>query len=65
MVSAQEFYDYADEHFGWAGTAKTERERAIFLQMAYAWLDVAQKREVAKDCTMRSGARGADLARSG
>ena len=34
MAAAHEFYDYADEHFGWAETAKTERERAIFLQMA-------------------------------
>jgi hypothetical protein len=30
----------------WARTAKTERERAIFLQMAEAWLDVARRREV-------------------
>jgi hypothetical protein len=58
MVSAEEFYDYADEHFGWAGTAKTERERAILLQMAYAWLEVAQKREVAKDDSMRCGRAG-------
>ena len=45
MSSAKEFYDYADEHFGWAETAKTERERAIFLQMAAAWLEVAQRWE--------------------
>ena len=45
MLSAHEFYDYADEHFGWAETAKTERERAIFLQMAAAWLEVAQQWE--------------------
>ena len=38
MAAAQEFYNYADEHFGWAETAKTECERAIFLQMAAAWL---------------------------
>jgi hypothetical protein len=42
-VSVEEFYKNADEHFGWAETAKTERERAIFLQMAAAWLEVAQK----------------------
>ena len=48
MLSAHEFYDYADEHFGWAETAKTERERAIFLQMAAAWLEVAQQWEAAK-----------------
>ena len=45
MSSAEKFYDYADEHFGWAETAKTERERAIFFQMAAAWLEVAQQWE--------------------
>ena len=45
MSSAEDFYDYADEHFGWAETAKTERERAIFLQKAAVWLEVAQKWE--------------------
>jgi hypothetical protein len=47
VSSAQEFYAYADEHFGWAETAKTEREHAIFLQMAAAWLEVAQNWEAA------------------
>ena len=46
MSSAEKFYDYADEHFGWAETAKTERERAVFLQMAAAWLEVAQSWEI-------------------
>jgi hypothetical protein len=32
MLSAEQFYDHADEHFGWAETARTERERAIFFQ---------------------------------
>jgi hypothetical protein len=43
MLSGEEFYKNADEHFGWAESANTERERAIFLQMAAAWLEVAQK----------------------
>jgi hypothetical protein len=43
VLSAEEFYKNADEHFGWAESAKTERERAISLQMAAAWLEVAQK----------------------
>ena len=47
MATAHDFYDHADEHFGWAETAKTERERAIFLQMAAAWLEVAQNWEAA------------------
>jgi hypothetical protein len=42
---ADEFYDNADEHFRWAESAKTERERAIFLQMAAAWLEAAQRWE--------------------
>jgi hypothetical protein len=45
VSSAQEFYDNADEHFGWAESAKTERERAMFFQMAAAWLEVAQRWE--------------------
>jgi hypothetical protein len=45
VAEIHEFYDYADEHFGWAETAKTDRERAIFLQMAAAWLEVAQQWE--------------------
>ena len=45
VLSAQDFYDYADEHFAWAETASTERERAIFFQMAAAWLEVAQQWE--------------------
>jgi hypothetical protein len=47
-VSVEEFYKNADEHFGWAESAKTQRERAIFLQMAAAWLEVAQKWDGAK-----------------
>ena len=43
VLSAEEFYKNAHEHFGWAESAKTERERAIFLQMAAAWLEIAQK----------------------
>jgi hypothetical protein len=45
VTAAYDFYDYADKHFDWAKTAKTERERAIFLQMAAAWLEVAQQWE--------------------
>jgi hypothetical protein len=45
VILAEEFYKNADEHFAWAETARTERERAIFLQMAAAWLEVAQRWE--------------------
>jgi hypothetical protein len=65
VLSAQDFYDYADEHFGWAETARTERERAIFFQMAAAWLEVAQRWEASARlhapqllCQHRSHGRG-------
>jgi hypothetical protein len=48
-VAAQQFYDYADEHFDWAETAKTGRERSIFLQMAAAWLDIDSSQNSACD----------------
>jgi hypothetical protein len=41
MASAEEFRDYADECLGWAKTAKSDREREIFLQMARTWLEAA------------------------
>jgi hypothetical protein len=34
VSSAREYREFADECFGWAKTANTERERGIFLQMA-------------------------------
>jgi hypothetical protein len=34
VSSAREYYENAEECFDWARTAKTERERLIFLQMA-------------------------------
>jgi hypothetical protein len=70
VSSAQDLYDYADEHFAWAATARTERERAIFLQMAAAWLEVAQKWETAAHISRASqfspsaSERGARLTRS-
>jgi hypothetical protein len=41
VSSAKEFRANADEHFGWAKTARTNREREIFLQMAKLWLEAA------------------------
>ena len=65
VSSAEDFYDYADEHFDWAETAKTARERAIFLQMAAAWVEVAQRWEGSSRrrapqlfCEHRSDGRG-------
>jgi hypothetical protein len=42
MRSVDDFYEAANEHFGWAESARSERERATFMQMAAAWLEVAQ-----------------------
>jgi hypothetical protein len=41
VVSAKEFREYADECLGWAKTAKSDKERRTFLQMAQAWLEAA------------------------
>jgi hypothetical protein len=41
VSSADEYRAYADECFGWAKTARTEKEREIFLQMARTWLEAA------------------------
>ena len=40
-MTAKEFREYADEHFGWAETARSTRERQTFLQMAQAWQEAA------------------------
>jgi hypothetical protein len=48
VSTAEEFYENAEEHFGRAETA-SERERAIFQQMAAAWIEVAQKWELGPD----------------
>lgn len=41
MATAEEYRAFADECFGWARTAKTKREREIFIQMAQTWLAAA------------------------
>jgi hypothetical protein len=45
VSSVKEFRENASECFGWARTAKTDKERDIFLQMARAWLDAAARHE--------------------
>jgi hypothetical protein len=40
-MSAKEFREYADECLGWAKTAKSDKDRRNFLQMAQAWLEAA------------------------
>jgi hypothetical protein len=41
VSTVDEYRSYADECFGWARTTKTERERAIFVEMAQTWLKAA------------------------
>ncbi len=40
-----QFRENADECLGWAKTARSDRERRIFLQMAEAWLEAAARRK--------------------
>jgi hypothetical protein len=42
VVSAEEYRDNARECLGWAESARTERERDIFLAMAKTWLEAAE-----------------------
>ena len=37
--------EFAEEHLDWAKTAKSDRERQTFEQMAEAWLEAAALRE--------------------
>jgi hypothetical protein len=49
MESVKQFEQYAAECMEWARTARTEQERATFLQMAQTWIwaaSIARGREV-------------------
>jgi hypothetical protein len=37
----KEFREFATESMDWARTARSDRERAIFLRMAQTWLEAA------------------------
>ena len=39
--SPEEFHEFSDEAMDWARTARSDQERAIFLQMARTWLEAA------------------------
>jgi hypothetical protein len=41
VSSEKEYRAYASECLGWAKTARTERERDAFLQMAKTWMEAA------------------------
>ena len=55
MSSAKELRANADECLDWARTARTDRERQIFLQMARAWLEAATRREAASQLAKAPG----------
>jgi hypothetical protein len=40
-LPVDDYRAYADECFEWARTARSEREREIFLQMTRVWLEAA------------------------
>ena len=40
-MSAKEYRAFADECMGWAKTARTDKERQIFVEMAGTWLRAA------------------------
>jgi hypothetical protein len=43
MSSSKELREFADECSGWAKTARTDKERHIFLQMSRTWLWAAAR----------------------
>jgi len=45
MASAKEFREYADDCLDLAKTVCSDRERAIFLDMARNWLEAASRAE--------------------
>jgi len=45
IVSPKELRENAEECMDWARTARSDRERAIFLQMAETWLQAADRLE--------------------
>jgi hypothetical protein len=44
MDSENHYRENADECLAWAKSAKSDREREIFIQMAQAWLQAAERR---------------------
>jgi hypothetical protein len=55
VASTKELRANADECLDWARTARTDRERQIFLQMARAWLEAASRREGASQLAQPPG----------
>jgi hypothetical protein len=63
VSSEKEYRAYANECLGWAKTARTERERDAFLQMARTWTEaamIAKKRAASSKPTSRQLTRDKD-----
>jgi hypothetical protein len=56
-VSAKQYREFADECLGWAKTARSDRERRIFLQMAETWLEAAALAEQREKRQAEAGKR--------
>jgi hypothetical protein len=41
VMSSKEYREFADECLHWAKTARSDREKRVFLQMAETWLKAA------------------------
>jgi hypothetical protein len=54
-VLSKQFRELADECLGWARTARTDRERRIFLGMAETWLHAAMPADQ-RERKLRAGA---------
>jgi hypothetical protein len=45
MSKADEFRQYAEEAMGWARDSKNEKQRAILINLARAWVQAAASQE--------------------
>jgi len=45
VASSDEYREFANECMGWAKTARTDRERDLFLDIAKTWLEAAVRLE--------------------
>ena len=52
-MSSKKFREFADECMHWAKTARSDREKRIFLQMAETWLNAAVLADVANSGKLR------------
>jgi len=62
VTPEKKYREFADECVGWAKTAKSDREREIFLQMAQAWAQAATTAALRSDeVSDREPSQGASM----